>query len=227
LDAGLAQAVGTSQQFASNGGTVEAGWRHYNRGRTAYEFVAGYAQLGLEGEIQNTIERFDLQMRYKNQLAQQQGGLGNGYLVSEYGILEVFYAGADVLFHFTKRGRFTPFVSGGAGVYNWRVPFRIKFRNSPFFGEQNAYNPPGLGHVYSGVQPEQTLDFSKHHTSGGLNAALGTNVKLTRHVSLVASARGHLVFSNGNGNRELGVDDQDYETHITMVFLKCGVNYRF
>ena len=227
LDAGLAQALGTTHSFASNGGTLEAGWRHHNRGRTAYEFVAGYAQLGLEGEIQNTIARFEGRMRGKNQLAQQQTGLGNGYLVSEYGILEVFYGGADVLFHFTKRGRFTPFVSGGAGLYNWRVPFHIKFRNSPFFGEQQAYDPPDQAHIYSGVQPEATLDFSKHQTSGGLNAALGTNVKLTKQVTMVASARGHLVFSNGNGNRELGIDDQNYENHITMVFLKCGLNYRF
>jgi hypothetical protein len=227
IDAGLAQAVHTTNTFATNGGTFEVGWRHYNRGRTAYEFVLGYAQMGLQGEIQNTIAAFDARMRYKNQLAQEQGGPGNGYIVPEYGIFETYYGGADLLFHFTQQGRFAPFVSLGAGLYNWRVPFRIKFRNSPFFGEQHAYDAPGVGNVYSGVLPEETVDFTKHKTSGGLNAALGSNIKFTRRVSFVASARGHLVFSNGSGNRELGIDDQDYENHLTMVFFKGGVNYRF
>lgn len=229
-DGGFASPLGRTSDFATEGTSLELRWRHHNRGRSAWEIVAGYTQMGLEGEIQQTIAQYEHLMREKNQLAQLQGGPGNGFLVAEYGIFEVFYGGANFLFHplgNPQRTRFAPFVSAGAGLYNWRVPFRLEWLRSPFFGEQNAFDPPAEGQLYAGVQQPQAVDFTKHNTSGGLNAAVGTTVRLTRRLHLDVQARTHLIFSSGTGDREEGVDDQEYLDHLALILLNGGLNWRF
>jgi hypothetical protein len=229
-DGGLATPLGKTGDFAGAGTAVELRWRHHNRGRSAWEIVAGYTQMGLEGEIQNTIARYEQLMRQKNLLAQIQGGPGNGFIIAEYGTMETFYGGANFLFHplgNPQRMRVAPFVSIGAGVYNWRVPFRMEWLRTPSFGEQHAYDPPEEGQLYSVIIPRDEVDFTKHNTSGGLNAAVGTTLRLTRQLQLDLQARTHLLFSSGQGDREEGVDDQDYLDNITFVLLNGGLNWRF
>jgi hypothetical protein len=230
LDGGFASPLGKTGDFTNDGTGLELRWRHHNRGRSAWELVAGYTQMGLEGEIQDTIARYAQLMREKNQLAQLQGGPGNGFIIAEYGIFEAFYGGANLLFHplgNPQRTRFAPFLSVGAGLYNWRVPFRMEWLRSPFFGEQNAYDPPAEGGLYAGVQQPQEVDFTKHHTSGGLNAGIGTTMRLTRRLQLDLQARTHLLFSTGRGDREEGIDDQDYLENLSFVLLNGGLNWRF
>jgi hypothetical protein len=224
---GFAQAIGRSADFASDGTMVELRWRHQNRGRSAWELYLGYAQLGLDGEVQQTIAEFKATVEEKNQLAQYQGGPGEGYLVAEHGTFESFFFGANLLVHPWKRGRVSPYFSFGGGAYNWRLPFRVKFRRVPFFGEQHAYDPAANGEYYAGVVPEEVVDFTKHQTSGGLNVGVGSGLRLTQHLQLGAAARIVLIFSSGRGNREEGIDDQDYLNDITMAFLDAGLSYRF
>lgn len=226
-DLGFAQAIGQSADFATDGTMLEVRWRHQNRGRTAWELCVGYAQLGIEGEIQETIAEFKATVEAKNQLAQYQGGPGEGYLVAEYGIFETYFVGANLLVHPWRRGRVSPYFSFGGGAYNWRLPFRAKFRRVPFFGEQHAYDAPATGAYYAGVVQEEVVDFTKHVTSGGLNVGVGSGFRLTQHLQVGASARIVLIFSSGQGDREEGIDDQDYLNDITLAFLKAGLNYRF
>jgi hypothetical protein len=226
-EAGYVTAVGTSNSFASDGYQIEAHWRHYNKGRTAFEIEASYMELGLEGEIQNTIASFDARMRDKNALAQLQGGPGNGFMTAEFGTLEIYSGCANLLFYPLKGKRLSPFVSFGAGAYNWRVPFRVKFYRTPFFGEQHAWQPPAEGAFYAGTVAEEAVDFTKHETTGGLNAGLGATFRINSKWDIGFTSRAHLIFSSGTGNREEGIDDQDYLDDITIVSLKGGINYRF
>jgi hypothetical protein len=219
--------LGSTSDFAGDGYAIEARWRHHNRGRSAFEIQLGYSQAGLEGEIQTTIEGYKDLVLYKNLQAQQQGGPGEGWLVAEYGTLEIFYGDVNFLYFPLKDARVSPFVSFGAGLYNWRLPFRVTFFDTPFFGEQNAYDPIPASGVYSGVVPVEEIDYTKHETAGGLSVASGASVRLTRALELAATARVHLIFSNGDGNDEEGIDDQDYLDNMTFVLLKGGLNWRF
>jgi len=224
---GYAKAVANSADFASNGTSVELRWRRFNRSRTAFEIVAGYTQLGLEGAIQDRIKQYKERIEVKNMVAQLQGGPGNGFLTAEYGIFESFHAGMNLHFTLSKGSRLTPYFNFGAAAYNWKVPFRLRFSRVPFFGEQHAYDPIADISLYSGLQPDEDLDFTNHHTSGGLNASLGTTFRLQRHLTMDAEIRTHLLFTDGRGNRELGVDDQDYLDHISFLLLQGGLHYRF
>lgn len=224
---GVSKAVGKSNDFATEGGSVEIRWRHFNRSRSALEFVIGYTQMGLEGEVQNTVDRYEALARRKNFLAQAQGGPGNGFLVAEYGIFEAYYGGANLVVQPWKLGRLGPFLSAGAGIYNWRVPFRIKWNRTPFFGEQHSWEPIAEGGFYSGVVGEEIVDFTKQHTSPGVSAAFGSILRLSRRFSFDAQARIHLVFTSGDGDKEAAVDDQPYLDRVRFLQLNGGLNYRF
>lgn len=226
-DAGYVQPLGRTGDFTSNGTSLELRWRHHNRGRSAWELVAGYAQLGLEGEIQNTIAFYERQMREKNQLAQLQGQRGEGFLTATYGVLDVFYGGANFLFQPWKNATLAPFASFGGGLYNWRVPFTIHWYRSPFFGEQRSWDPPGTGGLYAGEISEDVVDYTKHKTSGGLNVALGSTVRVTKRIHLDLQARTHLIFSSGKGDPEEAIDDQDYLDRLSLILLHGGLNFRF
>lgn len=226
-DVGIARPLGETAKFAGDGGSFELRWRHSNRGRAAFEFVLGYTQMGLEGEVQRTIARFDATVRQKNELAQKQGGAGNGFILAEYGTFDTYYGGVNFTFQMLQRRRIAPFVSLGGGAYNWRVPFGVKFFRVPFFGEQYAWDPVDDVALYQEVHPEENVDFTKHMTSGGLNAALGASVKLTRRIHLGVQARTYLIFSSGKGNRERKIDDQPYLDRLTFALFNAGLNYRF
>jgi hypothetical protein len=224
---GYAAPLGTTADFTSGGYTIEARWRHHNRARSAFEFEFGYIQMELEGAIQSTISQFEALARQKNQLAQLQGGAGDGWLTAEYGTLEIYHVDANFLFFPWPKARISPFASFGAGVYDWRVPFRIKFFHTPFFGEQHSYEPPAEGGFYSGIVPEEEVDFTKHDIAGGLNVAGGFAVRLTSSLELGGTARFHLIFTNGEGNLEEGIDNQDYLDDISIAVLKGALSWRF
>jgi hypothetical protein len=131
------------------------------------------------------------------------------------------------LFFPKPKWRVAPFVSIGGGLYNWRLPFRLKFYRTPFFGEQHAYEPPSLGGLYAGILPEEVVDFTKHETTGGVSVATGATVALTRNLELGATARVHLIFSNGQGDAEEGVDDQEYLDDLSLLALKGALQWRF
>jgi len=224
---GYAKAIGNSADFASDGAAFELRWRRFNRGRTAFEIVAGYTQLGLEGAIQDRIDFYEGLIKVKNEAAQFQGGPGNGFMMAEYGTFESFHAGLNLHFTLSKSTRLTPYFNFGAAAYSWKVPFRLRFSRVPFFGEQHAFDPLVDIPFYSGIQPDEDLDFTNQHTSGGLNASLGTTYRVQRHLTLDAEVRTHLLFTTGEGDRELGVDDQDYLDNISFVLLQGGLHYRF
>jgi hypothetical protein len=227
VEVGYAEPLGRTSDFAKGGTTFEARWRHHNRGRSAFEFEFGYSQNGLEGEIQNTIRNYETLIRSKNQLAQMQGGPGDGWLLAEYGTLEIYHAGVNFMYFPLKSARVSPFLSFGGGLYDWRVPFRVRFFRTPFFGEQRAYDPIPTGGAYAGVLEFDVVDYTKHETAGGINAAGGFAARLTRKLELSGTARVHLIFSSGDGNREEGIDNQDYLADMTFVMLKGGLNWRF
>lgn len=227
VEAGYVSAIGNSAEFASDGTGIELHWRHLNKGRTAFEIEAGYMQLGLDGAVQDRIASFEALVRNKNQLAQLQGGPGNGFLTAEYGTLDIYSLGVNLLFYPLKGKRVSPFLSFGAGAYNWRVPFRLKFYRTPFFGEQHTYQEPEEGAFYAGVVPEEGLDFTKHETTGGVNVGTGATWRVSSKIDVGVTARAHLLFSSGTGNREEGIDDQDYLDNISLFVLKGGLNYRF
>lgn len=224
---GYAKAIGNAADFANDGTSVEVRWRRFNRSRTAFEIVAGYTQLGLEGAIQDRIQLYKSRIELKNQVAQLQGGPGNGFMMAEYGTFESFHAGLNLHFTLVKASRLTPYFNFGAAAYKWSVPFRLRFSRVPFFGEQHAFDPIVSIPSYSGIQPDEDLDFTNRHTSGGLNASFGTTYRVHRHVTMDAEIRTHLLFTNGRGDRELGIDDQDYLDRISFVLLQGGLHYRF
>jgi hypothetical protein len=227
---GVNAPAGDMSTFADPGSAFEVRWRHYNRNRSAYEFSFGYSQNGLQGEVQNTIDGYEALIRQKNLLAQQQGGDGLGTMLAEFGTFEMFYIDANVMYRFLKQSRFSPIVSFGGGIYNWRLPFRIKFFDVPSFGEQNSWEP--IGHpngqtFYAFVFPEQAIDYTKHETDGGLNFALGADWRLSRSWALEVEARAHIVFSSPDGNPEVGSDDQDYLEDLTFLVANGAISYRF
>lgn len=224
---GYVAPLGTTADFSGTGYTIEARWRHHNKGRSAFELELGYVETTLEGEVQATVSRFEELARQKNELAQLQGGPGDGWLVAEYGTLNIFHFGPNYLFFPWPKSRFSPFVSFGGAVYDWKVPFRLKFYRTPFFGEQHAYDPPAEGALYAGIVPEEDVDFTKHETSGGISVAGGISMRLTSHLELGATGRAHLIFSNGEGDSELGVDNQDYLDNMTFFALKGALQWRF
>jgi hypothetical protein len=227
FEAGAASAVGQTADFSNDGTSFDVRWRHQNKGRSAFELEAGFTNMGLGGEITNTIARYEAQTRSKNQAAQQQGGPGDGYITAEYGTLDIYHLGVNYLFFPLKNARVSPWASFGGGVYSWSVPFRIRFYDTPFFGEQHSYLPMADGGVYSGVVPHEDIDFTKEETSGGLSVGGGLTARLTGRLSIGATARFHLIFSNGEGNREELIDNQDYMNQMTIVMLKGGLNWRF
>ena len=226
-DGAFVKPVGTASDFATDGTSFEVRWRHYNNGRSALEIAGGYFEMGLGGEIETTIERYAQLVRDKNELAQLQGGPGDGYLLAEYGVFTSQYLVANLLFHPFGVGRVAPFVSFGGGGYRWRAPFRLKFFRTPFFGEQRAYDDPAQGGTYAGVVREDQVEFTKDETSGGVNGGLGLSFRITDRLMLDGVVRTHLLFSSGRGNREEGVDDQSYLDDITFVVARGGLNFRF
>lgn len=224
---GVGRAIGKSGDFASDGGTFEVRWRHYNEHHSALEVVGGYVEMGLDGRVQETIGDYERLVRRKNELAQLQGGPGNGFLVAEYGVFQTAYLGVNLLVHPYDRGRFRPFVSVGGAGYSWRLPFRLRFYSTPFFGEQRAFDPPGEGFFYAGVVPEDRIDFTKREIGGGVTGGLGASLRLTNRLMVDTMVRAHLLFSSGRGNREEGIDDQEYLDQITFMVVRGGLNYRF
>jgi hypothetical protein len=227
FEAGAATAVGQTSDFSSDGAVVDFRWRHQNKGRSAYELEASFMQLGLGGEINSTIDYYEALSRGKNEAAQQQGGPGEGYVVAEYGTLDIYHLTANYLFFPLKNARVSPWLSFGGGVYNWQVPFRVRFYRTPFFGEQHSWLPIADGGVYAGVVTEEAIDFTKDVTSGGLSIGAGLSGRVVSNLYIGATARFHLIFSNGEGDREELADNQDYLENMTIGLLKAGLNWRF
>ena len=231
VSGGSPQPLGQSSDFSDAGGSFDVRWRHYNRGRTAYEFSVGYLNNSLAGVIPSTIDDFEALIRRKNLLAQQQSGPGEGFLVAEFGTLEIYSFNANMLYRVSRRSRVSPTVSVGAGVYSWRAPFRIKFFNVPSFGEQRAFDPIADSQRYEFVFddrfPEQVIDYTKRETTGGLNFALGADLRVMKNVAFEVEGRAHLIFSSGKGDPEEGIDDQDYLSPMYFLLLHGGLSYRF
>jgi hypothetical protein len=205
LSGGVAAPVGDTATFADPGGTFGVSWRHYNRGRTAWELSFGYSENKLQGAVQDSVSSMEMLVRQKNLLAQQQGGPGRGHVLAQFGTLEIYSLNLNVLYRISQRSRFSPVLSLGAGLYNWRVPFKIQFFDVPSFGEQHA----------------------KHEWSGGLNAAMALDLRLSRAFTIEAEGRVHLIFSSGTGNQEESIDDQHYLDSMTLLYLKAGLSYSF
>lgn len=226
-DGAYAQAVGSASHFADTGLSFEGRWRHYNNGNSALEIAGGYFELGVGGELTDTIDFYEAVVRNKNLHAQLQGGPGVGYLEAEYGVLESKYLNVRLLYHPFGVGRIAPFVSFGAGLYRWRLPFRLKFFRTPFFGEQNAYDPPAEGGFYVGVVDEDEIEFTKEETNGGVDGGVGVSWRITERLMFDGVVRTHLIFSSGRGNREEGIDDQDYLNDMSFLFARAGLNFNF
>ncbi len=230
LGGGVSVPLGKTADFTDSGSGLELRYRHFNTARSAFEFAVGYYAGSLSGSIPQTIEQYEDLVREKNLRAQQASQPGQGFLVAEYGSLETYNFDANFTYRFSQRGRFSPFASAGAGLYVWRVPFRLQFFNVPSFGEQHAYDPignSGSQFVFDDRYPPQVIDYTKHEASGGLNAAFGIDLRLTRQVGFEVEARGHLLFSSGKGNEEDPADDQPYLDNLG--FLRCAgsLTYRF
>lgn len=227
IDGGVLRPAGASTDFAQDGKTLEVYWQHFNKGRSALQVGLGYMEMGFDGAVQHTIADYKSLIQDKNLLAQQQGGPGEGWLSAEYGVFETTYLTVNLLTQPYRAGRFAVFVTGGLGVYRWRSPFRIKFYDTPFFGEQRAYDPPAEGTFYSGVQPQDQVDYTKEGFTGGLNGGGGVAFRIVSHLVMNAQVRGHITFTSGTGNREEGIDDQDYLNDVSFVLARGGLSYRF
>ena len=228
--AGISEPLGDTADFAATGNVYEVRWRHWNRGNSAYEVVFGYSEHRLEGEVQSTINGFEALIRDKNQLASLQGGPGRGRLVAEYGTFETYYLYGDIMYRFFKRSRISPTVSIGGGAYRWSLPFRLNFVDVPSFGEQRPWldiGDPNGSTVYAFDFEEVELDYTKVELSGGLNAAFGVDINLTRHFNLGGEARAHLIFSSGTGRPEDAADVQPYLDNMTFLTLQGQLSYRF
>ena len=228
---GVSEPQGTTGDFAASGNVYEVRWRHWNRGNSAYEVIFGYSENLVEGEVQSTIDGFETLIRAKNELAQLQGtSPGHGRLVAEFGTLETYYLNASIMYRFSKRSRISPTVSLGGGAYRWSLPFLIKFIDVPSFGEQRPWldiGDPNGSTVYAFDFEQVDLDYTKVKLSGGLNAAVGVDINLTRHFNLGGEARGHLIFSSGTGRPEDGADDQPYLDNMSFLYLQGQLSYRF
>lgn len=227
IDGGALRTAGGSTDFATDGTTFEVYWQHFNKGRSALQVGVGYAEMGFDGAVQQTIADYKSLIQSKNVLAQQQGGPGQGWMSAEFGVFETTYLTVNLLTQPYRAGRFAVFVTGGLGVYRWRSPFRIKFYDTPFFGEQRAYDVPAEGNFYSGVLRQDQIDYTKEGTTGGLNGGGGVAFRIVSHLVANAQVRAHLTFSSGTGNREEGIDDQDYLNDVSFVMARGGLAYRF
>jgi len=231
LTGGYPQPIGKSADFSDAGGSIDVRWRHYNRGRTAYEFSVGYINNTLSGIIPSTVDQFETLVRQKNLLAQEQSGPGEGFILAEYGTLEIYSVCANIAYRLSRRARFSPLVSVGAGLYKWQVPFRIKFYDVPSFGEQRAFDPIASSRRYEFIFdsrfPEQVIDYTKREITGGLNVAVGADWRVMKNISFDLEGRAHLIFSSGKGDPEEGIDDQEYLSPMHFLLLHAGISYRF
>jgi len=223
--------LGQSADFSDAGESVDVRWRHYNRGHTAYEFSLGYLNNALSGVIPNTVDDFEALIRRKNLLAQQQNQPGEGFILAEYGTLEIYSFNANVAYRVSRRARASPIFSVGAGVYKWQVPFRIKFYDVPSFGEQRAFDPIASSQRsefrFDGRFSEQVINYTKRQVTGGLNLAVGADLRVMKNISLDVEGRAHLIFSSGKGDPEEGIDDQDYLSPMHFFLMHTGISYRF
>src|SRR5262245_4917456 len=83
IDGGYLSTVGSTTDLAESGTMLEVSWQHFNRGRSGLQLSLGYTEMGLGDEgtaIDATIDSYESLVRQKNQLAQLQGGPGNGWL---------------------------------------------------------------------------------------------------------------------------------------------------
>ena len=222
--------LGETADFSDVGVSLEVRFRHFNTGHSAWELSVAYFAAPLSGVIPETVEEYEALIRSKNLAAQQQSGPGQGYMLAEYGDLEGFDVAAQYLYRFSQRGRFSPFASVGGGIYHWRLPFRLRFYDVPSFGEQHAYDPMGSAgyqFVFDADLDPQVIDFTKDVTSGGLNAAVGLDLRATPAFGIEAEARAHLLFSSGNGVEEDPADNQPYLDNMSFVRLQGTLYYRF
>lgn len=230
VSGGVAVPLGETADFTDNGAGIEMRFRHYNTGHSAWELGVAYFASPLSGTITETIASYEALIRQKNLAAQQASQPGQGYMLAEFGELEMFNLTAQFMYRFSQRGRVSPVASVGGGLYHWRLPFRLRFYNVPSFGEQHAYDPMGnAGHqfVFDDRLPPQVIDFTKDETSGGLNAALGVDVRASRSFGVEAEGRAHLLFSSGKGADEDPADDQPYLDNISFLRLQATLYYRF
>ena len=79
----------------------------------------------------------------------------------------------------------------------------------------------------SGVVAQDAIEYTKNETSGGIEGGAGVSVRVTSRVMLDAALRAHLIFSSGQGNREEGIDDQDYLDDISFFVARLGLNFKF
>jgi len=229
---GSAVPFGDAADFADPGAGFEARFRHYNPGHSAYDLSFGFFQVPLseDGAIPQTIRNFEALLREKNFGAQLVGQPGQGTLLADYGKLELYHLTANVSYRFYQRARFSPTVSVGGGLYVYRLPFKVQFFNVPSFGEQRAYNEmgnSGYQFTFDDRFPPQIIDYTKHETTGGLNAAVGFDMRATRHWGVEVEGRTHLIFSSGTGVQELPEDDQPYLDNMTLLYLEGSLYYRF
>ena len=228
IDGGTLRTLGSATtDFAKDGTTLEVYWQHFNKGRAALQLGVGYVEMGFDGAVQNTIADYKVVIQNKNLLAQRQGGPGDGWMSAEYGVFKTTYVTVNMLAQPYRAGRFATFVTGGIGLYRWRSPFRIKFYDTPFFGEQHAYQPPAEGSFYSGVLGADQIDYTKQGTTGGLNGGAGVAFRLVSHLVANVQVRAHVTFTSGTGNREEGIDDQDYLNRVSFALASAGLSYRF
>lgn len=221
---------GDTDDFSDPGAGFEVRYRHQNAGHSAYELCFGYIAAPLSGAIPDSIASFEALLREKNLRAQQASQPGQGTILAEYGKLEVYNVTANFSYRFNQRARFSPVFSVGGGVYVWRIPFKVQFFNVPSFGEQRAYHPigdSGYQFTFDERYPDQVIDFTKHETTGGLNAAFGLDMRASRHWGVGLEGRAHLIFSSGTGDQELPEDDQLYLDNMTLLYLQGSVYYRF
>ena len=230
IGGGTSVPLGDANSFADPGASFEIRYRHFNTGRSAFELSFGVSNSPVGGIIPETIDSFEALVRRKNLLAQEQFGIGQGYLLAEYGKFELYNFNVNFLYRFNQRARFSPVASVGGGVYVWRLPFRLQFFDVPSFGEQHAYDPigpAGFQFIFSDFLPPQVIDFTKHETSGGLNSALGLDTRISRSWGFEVEGRFHLMFSSGKGDAENLADDQDYLHNMTFLNVQGSLYYRF
>jgi hypothetical protein len=225
--AGVAVPVGQTTHFADSGESFGLCWRHYNRGRTAFEVQLGYSDSPLSGDVNEEIDQAEGLVREKNLLAQEQGGPGEGFLIAEFGSLEITHLDFNFRLRIDERWRMSPVLSIGAGVYHWRQPLRLKFFDVPSFGEANAFDDISPGRTYEFIFGEQAADLTKEETDGGLNIGLGIDTRLSHHWNIEVEGRGHMIFSSGEGSPELEFDDQPYLDTMSFLHLTGGLVYRF
>lgn len=227
---GSAVPLGDADTFSDPGSGIEVRFRHSNAGHSSYDLNVAYFQSPVSGVIPETIQNFEALVRQKNLGAQEVGQPGQGTLLAQYGKLEIYHITANFSYRFYQRARVSPVVSVGGGLYVYRLPFTIQFFNVPSFGEQRAYQPmgdSGYQFTFDSRFPPQIIDYTKRNTTGGLNAAVGLDLRANRHWGVEVEGRTHLIFSSGDGVQELPEDDQPYLDNMTLLYLEGSLYYRF